>query len=78
MGKKIEKTNGLIIRTGMRVTERNISSKSLNGQPLAVVPDQMSPSRRVTAVTFKGKGLSKEFEGASWDEIRRSIHGYSS
>jgi hypothetical protein len=43
-------------------------------ESLAAALDQPRSAARVQPVTFKGMGLSREFEGASWDQIRDSIY----
>ncbi len=70
----IEIADNLLIRAKNRARERKITLRSLIEQSLATTLDQPLPSKQVVPVTFKGKGLTREFEGASWDKIRDAIH----
>ncbi len=70
----IEIADNLLIRAKDRAREKNITLRSLIEESLATTLDQPLPSKRVAPVTFKGKGLTREFEGASWAEIRDAIY----
>lgn len=70
----IEIADNLLIRAKTRAREKKITLRSLFEEALATTLDQPLPSKRVVPVTFKGKGLTPEFEGASWDKIRDAIY----
>ncbi len=70
----IEIAEPLLLRAKARARERHITLRSLIEQSLAAALDQPQPERQVRPVTFKGKGLSREFESASWDQIRDAIY----
>lgn len=48
---------------------QHITLRSLIEESLAATLDQPLPAAMVSPVTFKGNGLSREFEDASWDKI---------
>jgi hypothetical protein len=70
----IEIADSLLLRAKARAREKNITLRSLIEQSLAATLDQPVPDTRVKPVTFKGNGLSREFEGSSWDQIRDAIY----
>jgi len=70
----IEISDNLLVRAKNRAREKNITLRSLIEESLAASLDQPLPNKRVVPVTFKGKGLTHEFEGASWDKIRDAIY----
>ncbi|MFK7850045.1 MAG: DUF2191 domain-containing protein [Akkermansiaceae bacterium] len=70
----IEIADNLLIRAKRRAKEKQITLKSLIEESLAASLDQPLQSKQVAPVTFSGKGLTEEFEGASWDKIRDAIY----
>jgi hypothetical protein len=70
----IEISQPLLLRAKARARERRITLRSLIEESLAIALDQPQLATRVQPVTFKGKGLSREFEGASWDQLREAIY----
>jgi len=70
----IEIADSLLLRAKGRARERDITLRSLVEESLAATLERPPPVARVRPVTFKGKGLSREFEGAPWDRIRNAIH----
>ena len=70
----IEIADSLLLRAKARAREKNITLRSLIEESLAATLDQPVPDARGKPVTFKGKGLSREFEGSSWDQIRDAIY----
>ncbi len=70
----IEISDNLLIRAKKRAREKHITLRSLIEESLAASLDQPLPTKRVVPLTFKGKGLSRDFEGASWEEIRYEIY----
>jgi hypothetical protein len=71
----IEIADSLLLRAKARAREKHITLRSLIEESLAATLDQ-PPVRaaEIKPVTFGGKGLSREFEGASWDQIREAIY----
>jgi hypothetical protein len=69
----IEISDNLLLRLKQRAKERGMTLRSLIEESLVASLDQPLPTKRVVPVTFKGKGLSREFEGASWEKIRGEI-----
>jgi hypothetical protein len=70
----IEIADSLLIRAKARAREQRITLRSLIERSLAEALDQPLRAKKVRPVTFKGKGLSREFDGASWEKIRDSIY----
>jgi hypothetical protein len=70
----IEIADGLLIRAKARAREQRITLRSLIEKSLAETLDRPLPVKKVKPVTFKGKGLSREFDGASWEKIRDAIY----
>ena len=70
----IEIADNLLIRAKVRAREQHITLRSLIEKSLAAALDQPLPVTRVKPVTFTGNGLSRDFEGASWDKIREAIY----
>lgn len=70
----IEISDNLLMRAKKRAKEKRITLRSLIEESLAASLDQPLPTKQVKPVTFKGKGLSRDFEGASWEKIRDAIY----
>jgi hypothetical protein len=70
----IEIAEPLLLRAKTCARDRGITLRSLIEESLAASLDQPESASRVRPVTFKGKGLSREFEGASWNQIRDAIY----
>jgi hypothetical protein len=70
----IEIADSLLNRAKARAKEKRITLRSLIEESLAAALDQPVQARQITPVTFKGNGLSAEFEGASWEKIRDTIY----
>lgn len=70
----IEIADVLLLRAKERAREKHITLRSLIEESLAATLDQPVPATQVEPVTFRGNGLSREFEGASWDKIRDAIY----
>jgi hypothetical protein len=70
----IEIADPLLARAKARAREKRITLRSLIEESLAAALDQPESDVRVRPVTFQGKGLSREFEGASWDQVRDAIY----
>lgn len=70
----IEIADNLLTRAKARARAEHMTLRSLIEKSLAATLDQPLPETKVSPVTFKGKGLSREFEEASWDTIRDTIY----
>ncbi len=70
----IEIADSLLIRAKARAREQRITLRSLIEKSLAATLDEPLPVRKVKPVTFKGNGLSRDFEDAVWDKIRDAIY----
>jgi hypothetical protein len=70
----IEIADNLLTRAKARAKEQRVTLRSLIETSLAATLDQPLPATQVKPVTFKGNGLSREFEDASWDKIRDSVY----
>lgn len=70
----IEISENLLIRAKDSARAQRITLRSLIEKSLAATLDHPLPLTTVRPVTFKGKGLSREFEGGSWDKIRDAIY----
>ncbi len=70
----IEIADNLLARAKDRAKARGVTLRSLIEESLAVTLDQPLPKAEVRPVIFGGKGLSREFEDASWEKIRGSIY----
>lgn len=70
----IEIADNLLTRAKARAKEQQVTLRSLIETSLAATLDQPISVKRTKPVTFKGNGLSREFEDASWDMIRDAIY----
>lgn len=70
----IEIADNLLARAKARARAQHITLRSLIEESLAATLDHPLPAATVQPVTFKGKGLTREFEDASWDKIRAVIY----
>jgi hypothetical protein len=66
----VEIADDLLIRAKNRAKAQRITLQSLIEEALTMTLNQPP----ITPVTFKGNGLSREFEDASWDKIRETIY----
>lgn len=70
----IEIADNLLARAKARAKDQKITLRSLIEESLAAALDQPLPETKIRPVTFGGKGLTREFEDASWDKIRDAIY----
>ena len=70
----IEIADNLLTRAKTRARKQGITLRSLIEESLAATLDQPLPKAKVRPVTFGGKGLTREFEDASWDKIRDATY----
>jgi hypothetical protein len=70
----IEIADNLLVRAKQRAKEQRVTLRALIESSLAAALDQNLPAPLIAPVTFKGNGISKEFEDASWEKIRDAIY----
>ncbi|MEM9079570.1 MAG: DUF2191 domain-containing protein [Verrucomicrobiota bacterium] len=70
----IELSENLLLRAKARAKEESVTLKALIERSLTATLEEPLPQSDVQPVTYKGKGLSPEFENASWDQIRDAIY----
>ena len=70
----IEIADSILLRAKARARERKVTLRSLIEESLSATLDQPLPAALVKPVTFKVNGLSRAFEGASWNQIRDAIY----
>ena len=70
----IEIADSLLLRAKARAREKKMTLRSLIEESLAATLDQPLVTSKIRPVTFKGNGLSRDFQGASWDKIRDKIY----
>ena len=75
----IDISENLLLRAKRRARADGTTLKDLTerGLELVLAKHESSEARGVRPVVFGGKGLSAEFQGKSWSEIRQEIYnGY--
>jgi hypothetical protein len=70
----LELSDNLLFRARQRAKEESVTLKALIEKSLTATLAEPLPKSEVQAVTFKGKGLSPEFEEATWEQIRDAIY----
>lgn len=70
----IEIADSLLLRAKTRAREKNVTLRSLIEESLAATLEKPLESAEILPVTFKGNGLSRDFQDASWDKIRDEIY----
>lgn len=70
----IEIADGLLVRARERAKQQRITLRALIESSLAETLDREIEPARIEPVTFKGNGLTKEFDGASWERVRDAIY----
>lgn len=73
----LEISDHLLARAKGLARKRKTTLRSLAEEGLRRVleAEESSPKPLLQPVTFKGRGLSVEFSGASWKEIRDAAYG---
>jgi len=73
----LEISDHLLARAKAIARKRKTTLRSLTEEGLRKVleAEESSPQRMLQPVTFKGRGLSTEFNGVSWREIRDAAYG---
>ena len=72
----IEISDSILAQAKQLAREQNVTLRSLTEEGLRKVIEERSAAgkRRVSPVTFKGKGLSPEFQGATWERLRDAAY----
>ncbi|MFO7536363.1 MAG: hypothetical protein R6X19_11920 [Kiritimatiellia bacterium] len=72
----VDIADDLLLRSKQVSKERGVTLRELLSEGLvyAIQKWSASPSTRVKAVTFKGKGLAPEFRKAGWGAIRDAAY----
>lgn len=68
--------DNILERTRAFARRRGITMKEMVEEGLEIVLQlrEKRETRKIKPVTFKGKGLSPEYQSASWSDIRREIY----
>ena len=72
----IEISDSILTKAKELAREQNVTLRSLAEEGLRKVIEERSARRlsRVSPITFCGKGLSPEFQGATWERIRDAAY----
>ena len=70
----VEIADSLLLRAKARARERQVTLRTLIEESLAATLDNSVPPAEILPVTFKGNGLSRDFQDASWESIREEIY----
>ena len=68
----IDISDSILLKAKQLAREQNVTLRSLTEEGLRKIIEERSARRpcQVHPVTFRGEGLSAQFQGASWAEIR--------
>ena len=72
----IEISDSILEKAKQLARDQNVTLRSLTEEGLRKVIEERSVRKPccIRPVTFRGKGLSKEFQGASWPRIRDAAY----
>lgn len=72
----IEISDNILAKAKQLAREQNATLRSLVEEGLRKVIEERSARTlcRVSPITFGGKGLSPEFQGATWERIREAAY----
>jgi hypothetical protein len=72
----LEITDSILIKAKQLAREQNVTLRSLAEEGLRKVIEERSVHRfcSIKPVTFRGNGLSPEFQGATWQRIRDAAY----
>ena len=72
----IEISDSILLKAKQLAREQNVTLRSLAEEGLRKVIEERSTRGpcQVCPVTFRGEGLSPEFQGASWNQIRDAAY----
>ena len=70
----IEIPDALLAQAKAKAAREKTTLRALVAAGLVHVIGNKPPRRKFKMVTFKGRGLQPEFQGASWEKIRDAIY----
>lgn len=72
----IEISDSILARAKKLARKEHVTLRSLTEEGLRKVIEERSSRKhkRINPVTFRGKGLSPEFQGAAWQRIRDAAY----
>ena len=72
----IEISDSILEKAKQLARDQNVTLRSLTEEGLKKVIEERSVRKpcRVKPVTFRGKGISHEFQGATWTRIRDAAY----
>ena len=72
----IDISDSILIKAKQLAREQNVTLRSLTEEGLLKVIEERSARGpcRVSPVTFRGEGLSPEFQGTTWEQIRDAAY----
>jgi hypothetical protein len=72
----IEISDAILIKAKQLAREQNITLRSLTEEGLRRIIEERTVRKpeSIKPVTFRGHGLSTEFQGASWQQIRDTAY----
>ena len=72
----LEISDSILIKAKQLARDQHVTLRSLAEEGLKKVIEERSARKecRVRPVTFRGKGLSPEFQGTSWQKIRDAAY----
>jgi len=73
----LEISDALLMKAKACARKEHTTLRALTEEGLAQVLNERAATRstRIQPVTFKGKGLSEEFQGVDWPAIRDTAYG---
>ena len=68
--------SNILTRSRMLAKREHVALKGLveEGLLLVIERHESRPAKTVQPVTFRGHGLSREYSGASWSEVRDAAY----
>jgi len=72
----LEISDSILSKAKQLAREQNVTLRSLAEEGLRKVIEERTARRPcpIKPVTFRGKGLSQEFQGATWQQIRDAAY----
>lgn len=72
----IEISDNILLRSKRVARRRHLTLRSLVEEGLTRVVEEMESRKApdLNPVTFRGKGLSADFAGSNWEEVRDEIY----
>jgi hypothetical protein len=72
----LEISDSILSKAKQLAREQNVTLRSLAEEGLRKVIEERAarPPHQINPVTFRGKGLSQEFQGATWQQFRDAAY----